>query len=343
MNKKYGKRFLSILLAGTMLTGAAGMLTGCGSGTSGSVTSSGDSDTSVVIYCNSDDEAVDVMKKTLDENGYEGKYTFQTFGTTELGGKMMAEGQDLEADMVCMSSYYVDSAQDKNDMFVDLDVSKQPLDEYPSYYRPILANQGAIFYNTEEVKEEGLDVPKSLKDLANAEYKDKISVPDISGSSTAWLMIQALISEYGEDETKTILKGIYQNAGDNLEQSGSGPIKKVLAGEVAVGFGLRHQAVMDKQNGDPIDYVDPVEGDFTLTEGVAVKKNDDADKEALAQEIANCIIENGRSGLQEYYPIALYEGETTEKDQIASNTKSFSEPLTVDLLEKHIELSESCK
>ncbi|MGI6211928.1 MAG: extracellular solute-binding protein [Anaerovoracaceae bacterium] len=317
-------------------------MTACGS--SGDSSSSSSSD-KVVIYTNADDEALDVIKKTLDDNGYSGKYTVNTFGTTELGGKLLAEGQNIEADLIQMSSFYVDSAQEKNNMFEKLDVSKTPLKSYEDYYRPTLANQGAIFYNTEEVKKNNLDVPKSLKDLTKDEYKGMISVPDISGSSTAWLMIQALISSYGEDGTKTILKKIYKNAGDNLESSGSGPIKKVLAGEAAVGFGLRHQAVMDKENGEPIDYVDPTEGDFTLTEGVAVvkHKNVDKDKEKLAQEMANCIIEKGRSGLMKYYPIALYKGEKTKSKFAAKNTKEFKEPLTAELLQKHTKLSESCK
>ena len=37
---------------------------------------------------------------------------------------------------------------------------------------------------------------------------------------------------------------IIANTGPHLESSGSGPIKKVQAGEVAAGFGLRYQAVM---------------------------------------------------------------------------------------------------
>lgn len=41
---------------------------------------------------------------------------------------------------------------------------------------------------------------------------------------------------------------------------------------MAAGFGLRHQAVLAKEEGAPIDYVDPTEGNFSLTESVAVVK-----------------------------------------------------------------------
>ena len=342
MTKKNFPKALTFVMA--VMLAAGTLLTGCASSTSAGMSSSRNSSSdSVVIYCNSDDEALEVIKKTLDENDFKGKYTISTFGTSELGGKMLAEGENLEADLLCMSSFYIDSAQDKYNMFANLDVTSKPLDQYPDYYRPMLANQGALFYNTEELKAEGLNVPTSIKDLAGNEYAGHISVPDITGSSTAWLMIQALIDAYGENEAKDILTDIYKNAGDHLEDSGSGPLKKVLAGEVAIGFGLRHQAVKNKAEGEPIDYVDPVEGDFTLTEGVAVINHSDSAKTELAQKMAACIIDKGRTDMLEYYPVALYEGEEPDQEYVCSNSKTFSEPLTVDLLEKHTDLSESCK
>lgn len=71
------KKVSVILMAAAILAGTLSMA-GCG-GTGGS----GSSGDEVVIYSNADDEAVEAMKKTLDENGYEGKYLFQTFGTSE--------------------------------------------------------------------------------------------------------------------------------------------------------------------------------------------------------------------------------------------------------------------
>ena len=239
---------------------AASVLAGCGSG----------SEKQVVIYSNADDEAVEAMKETLDANGYEGKYLFQTFGTSELGGKLLAEGKDIEADMVTMSSFYLDSAQEQNNMFLDLTFDYKTLTEFPAFYAPITSQEGAMILNTEMLSENKLDRPESLKDLTKPEYKDLLSVTDIKSSSTAWLLMQALVSEYGENGAKDVLKGIYENAGAHIESSGSAPLKKIRAGEVAVGFGLRHQAVADKKDGLPVDYVDPKEGNCSLTESVAV-------------------------------------------------------------------------
>lgn len=307
-------------------------LTGCGGG----------SGEQVIIYSNADDEAVEAMKNALDSNGYEGQYMFQTFGTSELGGKLLAEGANIEADLVTMSTFYLESAQDQNDMFADLDFDVDTIDEFPAYCAPITSQEGTIIVNTEMMEENNLPMPASLKDLADPVYKGFVSVTDISSSSTAWLLIQALVSEYGEDGAKDVLTGIYENAGDHIEDSGSAPLKKVRAGEVAVGFGLRQQAVADKEDGLPIDFVDPAEGNFSLTESAAVVDKGEKTNDK-AMEMAQCIIENGREELQSYYPNALYNGEETDAANQSANPKVFPEKLTVDLLEKHQELSEACK
>lgn len=325
-------RILTMMLAAVLTVGSAAALGGCGTST----------EEQVIFYSNADDEAVEAMKAVLDANGYEGEYIFQSFGTSELGGKMLAEGTDIEADAITMSSYYMESAQSEYDMFQDLSFDVNTTEKYPAYYAPFLANQGAIIVNTEVIEENGLEMPKSIADLADKQYAGFLSVIDIQGSSTAWLMIQALINEYGEEGTQEILKGIYENAGAHIEQSGSGPIKKIRAGEVAVGFGLRHQAVADKAEGLPVDYIDPVEGNFTLTEALGVVDKGEETK-ALAMEMVQCIIENGRESLMEYYPVPLYEGESADSDAISANSKVFPEPLTVELLEKHRALSEACK
>ena len=332
--KKLGmKKVATFVMAVIMGVSVIGTATGC-SNSKGSE--------EVIIYSNADDEAVEAMKAALDNNGFEGQYIFQTFGTSELGGKLLAEGTNLEADLVTMSTFYVDSAQEQNQMFKELTFDVNTLDEFPNYCAPITAQEGTIIVNTEMMAENNLPIPASLKDLANPEYEGFISVTDIASSSTAWLLVQGLISEYGEDGAKEVLTNIYKNAGDHIESSGSGPLKKVRAGEVAIGFGLRQQAVADKAEGLPIDFVDPAEGNFSLTESLAVVDKGDKTNEK-AMEMAKCIIENGRADLQANYPLALYEGEETNQENMSANPKVFSEPLTVDLLEQHQKLSEECK
>lgn len=339
MNRKEILSLVLILVLGL----SACLLAGCGKDGK-KEDSKGDSKSGgkVVIYSNADDEAVQAMSEALDNNGFKGKYAFETFGTSELGGKILAEGKNMEADMVTMSTFYLKSAQEQNKMFADLDFKPDTLEQIPAFTAPITSQEGSIIINTDLLKEKKLDAPKSIRDLAKPEYKDALAVTDVKSSSTAWLLIQALISEYGEDEAKSILGNIYKNAGDHLETSGSAPLKLCESGEVAIGFGLRHQAVAAKEEGLPIDFVDPTEGNFSLTESVAVLDKGDKSN-PLAMEIAKCIIEKGRKGLQKYYPNPLYNGESTDAKNKSANPKIFKEPLTFELYKHHQEISDSAK
>lgn len=291
----------------------------------------------VVIYTNADEEAQQAMKNALDNNGFKGAYLMQSFGTSELGGKIAAEGKNIEADLITISTYYLDSFQKQNKMFQDLKFKVDTLNPTPSYYAPILGNTGALFINTEVLKSSCLATPKAIADLAKPEYAGHISVPDIMGSSTSWLMTQAVLTAEGEEQGAKTIATIEKNAGAHLEKSGSAPLKKLRAGEVAVGFGLRHQAVADKAKGLPIDYIDPVEGNFQLQEAVAVVDKGDKTN-PNAQKMAETIIKHGRTELLKYYPVALYKGETVSAENKPANPKLYKEPLTVELLQAHQKL-----
>lgn len=297
----------------------------------------------MVIASNGDAEAVEAYRHALDAAGFEGDYVVQSFGTSELGGKLMAEGENLEADIVTMSSYYVDSAQTEQDMFVPLtELELCPLDpNVPAYRAPAQAQEGAVFYNTEVLEAEGLPVPQSLADLADPVYEGLVSAPDISGSSTGWLLIQALLDAYGEDEGRELLTAIYRNAGPYLSQSGSAPIKNVRAGECVVGFGLRHQALADAEEGLPIAVFDPAEGTYSLAESVAVVDHGVATDDRV-QQMAAVMVDGGRPELMNTYPKALYEGEGV-RSNATPRQREYSRTLTVDVLREHQELSEACK
>lgn len=197
-------------------------------------------------------------------------------------------------------------------------------------------------YSIRYSKVSQVELPKSLADPADPVYAGQISVTDMEGSSTGWLMVQAIADAYGTgEEGREILIGIYRNAGPHLQMSGSGPLNSVRSGEVAIGFGLRHQAIADKNEGLPIDYVDPEEGNYSLTESVAVLDKGDRTN-PLAQRMAAAIIDAGRPELLRTYPNPLYVGEQAP-DNGSANPQVFPEPLTVDLLQAHQDFSEACK
>lgn len=328
--KKNARRLVAALL----IVCAALSVTGCS-------TSSGDQE--VVIYSNADNEALAAMENALNAGGFEGQYILQSFATSELGGRMMAEGKKMEADLVTMSTYYLDTAQKESNLFKDLsfDHTLQSADT-SAYSAPITAQEGALMVNTEVTKEQNLALPTSVKDLAKPEYKGQISIPDIEGSSTGWLLVQTIIGAYGEEEGTNIMTSLIQNAGPHMESSGSGPFKKVKAGEVAFAFGLRHQAAAAKSQGLPINFIDPIEGSYALTESLAVINKDEKTNPKV-MEMAECIIKNARSELLKTYPRPLYQNETGNLTLCTQNPKTYGEALTVDLLQNHQEFSVQCR
>ncbi|MCL2676569.1 MAG: extracellular solute-binding protein [Streptococcaceae bacterium] len=321
--KKSTKLFATAVIAVSLFG-----LTACGS-----QSSSGKKP--LVIYTNADTEAINVMKSTLDNNGFKGDYQFQEFGSSDLNAKVTAEGENIQSDLITLSTFYIDSAQQSSQMFANWNTPKNGVNPNETFQSPILGNEGAIVVNTDALKQANLPEPKSIKDLANPIYKGQISFPSLEGSTTGWLMVQALIQNYGQNEAKTILTGLIKNAGAQIQQSGSAPVKSVESGEVAIAYGLREQGELDSKT-MPIKVVDPTEGNYVLTESVAVvnHKNMNPDAEKAAEIIAT----KSRADMIKQYPVKLFNGETVPTTSNNEHVKFFNQPLTTDLLKQHIAL-----
>ncbi|MFH4906662.1 extracellular solute-binding protein [Staphylococcus cohnii] len=303
----------------------------------------GSSTKKVVISTNADEEAIAVMKKSLDRHGFKGEYIVQPQSTAELGGKMMAEGKNIEADIITQATYYLESAQKENSMFANIDnTNKSTKDDYPDYITPLLGNMGSLFVNKKALKEQGLEMPKSIESLTKKQYKDQVAMPNVIDSSTGWLVIQSILSEHGEKEGQKMLTQLLKNVGPHLESSGSGPLKKVESGEAAIGIGLRSQAIDAEMKGKPIHYIDPKEGNFSLVEAAAVVKKG-GEKQRKAEKMVQVIQKYGREDLLKQYPVPLYKGEKVIKQQQPTYPKKWKGRLTVDLLESHQKIFQEAK
>jgi iron(III) transport system substrate-binding protein len=324
------------LIASTAIALTIFGLTGCSNSTS----SNGKQP--LVIYTNGDAEAIEVMKSTLDNNGFKNEYKLQEFGSSDLNAKVAAEGENISADLVTLSSFYIDSIQKNSQTFAEWNTPQNSINKQEAFQSPILALEGAIIINTDALKQADLPKPKSIKDLANPIYKDHLSFPDLNGSTTGWLMVQALIQQYGEKEAQTILTGMIKNAGSLTTQSGSAPLQNVEAGQVAVAFGLRAQAERDIEK-MPIEVVDPLEGNFVLTESIAVVKHKDMNPQA--EKAAEVLATKSRVDMIQQYPVKLFNGEQLPEGKSTSTEqiKFFKEPLTTDLLKEHIKLFDKAK
>ena len=167
-------KFSTSLLFASILS--AGLLVGCdgGSGTSQpaqKTAAEAPKAAPVVIYTNADEEAQQAMKNALDKNGLQGAYLMQSFGTSELGGKLVAEGKNIEADVVTISTYYLESMQKSQKLFRDLGIKLDTVGPAVSYYAPILGNCGALFVNTEVLKADNLPRPAAIAENTRATFR----------------------------------------------------------------------------------------------------------------------------------------------------------------------------
>ena len=299
-----------------------------------SLTGFGSSSDKVIIYSNADEEAIDMMEAALDKVGYKDEYIIQPQPTSELGGKILVEGKHIEADVITQASYYIDSAQEKHKMFQNIKSDKEPTQDSSDYTLPLLGNTGSIFINEKALKDKNLPVPKSIKDLTKSKYKNQIAMANMLDSSTGWLVVQSIFDQYGEKEGKEILTKLFQNIGPHLESSGSGPLKKVQSGEVAIGIGLRSQAIEASKKSQYIKNIDPKEGNYSLIESLAVVDKG-SKKQKKAADMAKAIQKHARKDLIKQYPKAIYKGEKVEKSQLPKYPKSWDDKLTVQLLDKH--------
>ncbi len=89
-----------------------------------------------------------------------------------------------------------------------------------------------IVYNQTLVKP---DQVKSLLDLANAEWKDKIAIPN-SGSEYLQAGVSVIRASVGDERTKSFLQGLRENAGSQVYQKSSQIVEAVAKGQVAIGI-----------------------------------------------------------------------------------------------------------
>jgi iron(III) transport system substrate-binding protein len=89
-----------------------------------------------------------------------------------------------------------------------------------------------IVYNTTMVKPDQL---KSLFDLADSKWKDKIAIPN-AGSEYLQAGVSVIRASLGDDHTKKFLEGLRDNAGTQVYQKSSQIVDAVAKGQVAMGI-----------------------------------------------------------------------------------------------------------
>ena len=116
-----------------------------------------------------------------------------------------------------------------------------------------------IAYNTRALAQKRLPEPRCWADLARAEYRDEVEVPNPISSRTAYTALATLVQLFGEERAFELLRGIHRNV-KTYQRTGAGPIRAAARGETTVAVAWLHDAVTEIANGFPIRLVVPCEG-----------------------------------------------------------------------------------
>jgi iron(III) transport system substrate-binding protein len=118
----------------------------------------------------------------------------------------------------------------------------------------------AFCVNTVESEKLGLPMPKGWADLADPVYRGHIVMSNPASSGTGFLSVsQILQNSPTEAEGWAFLDKLHENVAQYMH-SGSRPCRAAGAGEFPIGISFDYRAVKQKNDGEPIEPVFPIEG-----------------------------------------------------------------------------------
>ena len=225
---------------------------------------------SVVVCSSLEQFRNDELQRQLDEKFPQYNVIVMYMSTGKAAAKIYAEGAKSEVDIVAgLETGYLNkikgSLEDISGLSrVDYMEGVTPADNgnlWVTWER----QAGAIVVNTEILKKHGLEAPKTYEDLLKPEYKGLVAMPDPKSSGTGYFFYKNWVNMWGEDATIAYVDKLYNNI-KQFTESGSGPIKLLKQGEVAIGLALTFQAVTERNDGQPFDIIFPETGSpYSLT------------------------------------------------------------------------------
>lgn len=234
------KKILSVLLVAIMVVG---MFAGC---------SENGGKEKVTIYSCANDKRVAYMTETLQAKFPQYEIIVEYQGTSQLAGKLLAEGKNTDADIVHdMLSLNMDALNNAGLLadvsFIDTSAFLDNLNMSKNY-NPECVTSGAIIVNNNVLEAKNLTAPTSYDDLLKPEYKGLISMPDPKASGTGYMFYKCLVQTWGEEKALEYFGKLAENV-LQFTSSGNGPINALMQEEVAIGLGMTMNAVEQLDGG----------------------------------------------------------------------------------------------
>lgn len=267
---------------------------------------------SIVVCASTEQFRNDALQEQLTERFPDKNIIVMYMPTGKAAAKIYAEGSDTEVDiLVGMETGYLNKI--KGSLADISGMSDIPYLDGVS----VLDNDGlwvtwerqagAMIVNTEILDKYGLEKPEKLEDLLKPEYQGLIAMPDPKSSGTGYFFYKNWVNTMGEEATLAFVDSLYGNL-KQFTESGSGPIKMLKQGEIAIGLALTFQAVSEINEGQPFEIIFPETGSpYSLTGSAIIDGHKDKDG---VKEVYDFIINEFLIYDKENFsPEQIYEGQ----------------------------------
>ncbi len=267
----------------------------------------------IVICASSEQYRNDAMQEQLSRQFPDYNIVVMYMSTGKAAAKVYAEGTDTEIDMlVGLETGYLHKISSN---LADIaGISKIPyvegvtLEDNGNLWVTWERQAGAILVNRDILDKYGLEAPETYEDLLKPEYRGLIAMPDPKSSGTGYFFYKNWVNQWGDEGALHYVDKLYSNL-KQFTESGSGPIKLLRQGEVAIGLALTFQAVSEINEGQPFEIIYPPEGSpYSLT-GTAII--DGHQEKTGVKEVYDFIIHSFLVYDKAHFsPEIIYEGQT---------------------------------
>ena len=238
--------------------------------------------TKLVVYSGRGESMVaDLFEMAEDDLGFE--IDVQYGGTSDMVTKMLTEGEQSPADIIFVqSSGYLGALanQDRLEVLEDdlLNSVESVFNDDGKKWLGISGRLRVLIYDSSKIQES--DMPQSLKELSDPKWKDRIGWAPTNGSFQAH--VSALRHLWGEEETKSWLKGVQTNT-PKLYPKNSPQVKAVDEGKLEIGW-VNHYYLhqLGKEETSAKNYSFPMQdgGNIMMLAGMGIRKGSSHIKES---------------------------------------------------------------
>lgn len=291
-----------ILVLASLLLAACLLLSSCSTGNTAK------DNNKIVIWTSGEDYKNDNYLRGLQAKFPDYEFVLEYMNSSTIAAKILAEGKNTVCDIILSNEYgYLEMCKDHLATLDSFDFSIFLEDIVPASkkYTPEVKNGGAVIINRDVLAARGLDVPTSYQDLLDPQYKGLISMPNPASSGTGYMFLRNLTNAMGEDQAFDYFTKLTENI-LQYTSSGSGPINALVQGEVAIGLGMTSQAVVEINQGAPLDILFFQEGSPYSMYGNAVLAKS-ADRACVMEAFNFLATEMCKDNHEKYFPDQIFK------------------------------------